>query len=405
MGSIPAYEHDLFTDSAILEPYDHYRALRALGPVAWLPHQQCYAVSRYADVHAVLADATRFVSGKGISLNETMNGIPTSSVITSDGEQHSFRRKLEMEPLGPKALGELRARIFDTARLLIDHLLAAPDARHDAVADIARHLPLTVVMELGGLPPVGRDQVLRWAAAVFDLQGPMNARGEAAMPALQDMLAYVMRDIDRTTVAPGSWAARAFQLADEGVIAQEMVADLLIDFIAPSLDTTIAATGNLLMLLGQNPDQWRLLKRERGKIPNAINESLRVESPIRCFSRLAAEDVEIDGVAVPAGARIAIFYAAANRDEQRFEEPDRFDITRRNATDQLAFGTGKHQCLGANLARLEMTAILTALLDRVDRIEVGEPVFALNNLLRTLASLPIRTIADGATHAEEGVAA
>lgn len=392
MAGIPSYAPDLFSDEGIRHPYGHYRALRALGPLSYLPEQQCYAVSTFAAVRQVLNDPDRFISGKGISLNDMMNDTVTGSIITSDEPHHGFMRKIEFEPLSPRALGELRATIFTAAERLIDGLLAPGDVWHDAVADVARHLPLTVVMDLGGLPPIGRDQMLHWAAAVFDLQGPMNARGQAALPALHGLLSYVAQDIDRSSVAPGSWAARAFRLADEGVISPETVANVLIDFIAPSLDTTIAAVGNLLMLLGQNPDQWALLRANRGKVPNAINEALRLESPIRCFSRFSRNEADVGGVILPAGQRLALFYASANRDEDHFEDPDRFDVLRPNAADHLAFGVGRHQCIGNNLARLEITAILNALLDRVDRIEIGQPVYALNNLLRTLHSMPIRLV-------------
>lgn len=388
-AQIPEYAFDLFSDEGILHPYAHYKAVRDLGPIVYLPAQDCYAVSRYADIRRVLADSDTFISGKGVSLNEEMNATLTASIITSDPPHHDFIRKIELEPVSPKALGELRETIFSSASGLLAELKMS-DGAFDAVERIACYLPLSVVMELGGLPPVGREKMLEWAAAVFDLQGPMNARGRASLPALQALFDYVSEGIDRDSITSGSWADRAFRLADEGVVPPDMVKYLLIDFIAPSLDTTIAATANLLMLLGQNPDQWRLLKADPRKIPNAINESLRVETPIRCFSRYVSRDAEIDGVAIAQGARIAVFYASANRDERRWEDADRFDIGRRGAEQQFAFGHGRHSCVGANLARLEMTAIMQAMLNDVESFEIGQPEFAVNNLLRALKRLPIK---------------
>ncbi len=389
MLKIPVYDVDLFSDESILNPYEHYAKMRELGPVVYVPALDCYAVPRYDECCTALRNSDTFISGRGIAFNAPMNEI-THSIITSDGKEHAFLRKLESAPLGRKALDSLRERIFETAEKLIDDLVAQEAEWRDGVKDIAYFLPLTIVMELGGLPPVGRAEMLRWAAASFDLLGPMNARGQAALPVIQGLLNYVMNDIDRIAVTPGSWADRAFRLADDGVIAHEQVGHLLADFIAPSLDTTIAGTANLLMLLGQNRDQWERLKQDRSKIANAIEESLRVETPVRCFGRFVAEETELGGVPLPAESRIAVFFASANRDARKFDDPDRFNIDRANAPDHLGFGTGAHQCIGANLARLEMTAILTALLDRVDDLDVGEPVYALNNLLRTLQSLPIR---------------
>jgi cytochrome P450 len=389
-AAIPRYEPNIFSDDGILNPYPYYTEMRRLGPIVYMSDTDCYAVTRFDGCHAILNDPQHFISGKGVAINDLMNDAVTTSIITSDGLRHDFMRKIEREPLSAKALNALRARIFGEADTLVDELLAKGDIWHDAVADIGRHLPLTVVMEIGGLPPVGRAEMLRWAAAIFDLQGPMNARGEAALPALREVLSYISKDIDRHSVAPGSWAARAFRLADDGVIPPEMVGDLLGDFIGPSLDTTIAGTGNLLMLFGQNPEQWQRLKQDRRKIPNAINEALRLESPIRCFARLAPQQIKVGGITLPAQSRVIVLFASGNRDDVKFAKPERFDITRRNASEHLAFGGGIHHCIGNNLARLEMTAILNALLDKIDTFEVGEPAFAPNNLLRTLQRLPIR---------------
>lgn len=390
---IPVYAPDLFTDKAILEPYLHYRAMQKLGPVSYLPNLDCYAVTRYNAVAEVLRQPDQFISGKGISFNAPMNEAATNTVINSDGPKHEMLRKIELQPLSPKALNLLREQVFSSAQQLVADLLQHGPAWHEAVADIARHLPLTIVMELGGLPPEGKERMLKWAAAVFDLQGPLNERAQAALPSVQEMLRYVAEDIDRDAVRPGSWAERAFHIADEGQIPRDLVPALLTDFIAPSLDTTIAGTGSLLMLLAQNPDQWKLLRADRSKVPNAINEALRLETPIRCFTRFAPEETMIGGIKLPAQSRVAVFYAAANRDERIFAKPDSFDISRSNASQHLAFGLGKHQCIGSNLARLEMMAILTALLDQIEVMEIGEPVYAFNNLLRMLHSMPIRLVA------------
>lgn len=391
-SDIPRYDTDLFSDDVIERPYQSYAEMRELGPVVFLTKTDCYAVTRFDECQRVLRNPEQFISGDGIAFNPVMNDLK-GSVIVSDGERHAFMRRIEAEPLGPKALSALRSRISDEAQHLFADLLARGPTWLDAVKEISCFLPLTVVTELGGLPPLGRAKMLDWAAATFDVDGPVNSRFESALPIFQQFVTYIMRDIDRSSTAPGSWAARAFDLADKGVIPPEMVWNLLGDFIAPSLDTTITGTSNLLMLLGQNQDQWKRLKSERGRVPNAVNEALRMETPIRCFSRVAVEAVELSGVTIPAGGRIAVFYASGNRDETKFPSADRFDIGRPNASEHLAFGTGAHQCAGANLARLEMTAILNAMLDQVDTFEVGEPAYALNNLLRAPRSLPIQLFA------------
>lgn len=170
---------------------------------------------------------------------------------------------------------------------------------------------------------------------------------------------------------------------------------LMIDYLAPSLDTTLSAIASALHLFATHPDQWALLRQDRTLLSNAINEVVRIESPLRGFSRKVARNVELAGVAVPNGSRVLVLYASANRDELEWEEPERFDI-RRDAGRQLGFGHGTHGCAGQGLARMETQAILGALLDRVERIvPAGEPKWATNNLIRRLDRLPLELVPAG----------
>ena len=144
----------------------------------------------------------------------------------------------------------------------------------------------------------------------------------------------------------------------------------------------------VLRLLALNPDQWALLKADSDLIPGAINEALRMESPIRSFTRYVRETTQFGEAEVLAGDRLIVLYASANRDEAKWGNPEVFDITR-NARDQVAFGYGIHSCAGMHLARMEMAALLEALLDQVDRFEVGDPVVSMNNTLRGYERMPM----------------
>jgi len=146
-------------------------------------------------------------------------------------------------------------------------------------------------------------------------------------------------------------------------------------------------------LFASHPEQWQLLKDEPELMPNAINEVVRYEPPLRAFARCVAQQTEIGDVTIPPGARVLVMYASANRDEHEWDEPDVFDI-RRDAGRQLGFGQGAHACAGQALARLETTAILRALIDRIDRIEVtGTPTWAINNIIHRHERLPLKLIA------------
>ena len=375
---------DLFSDDAIRGPHPLYRSVRELAPAVWLPAHSVFALGRFDDVRAALRADSVLVSGRGVALNDFVNGLPTRTTLASDGELHRRRRGVLMKPMMPSALQEVRATIERLALELVECLVAR--SSFDGIADFARHLPVAVVSHLLGLPEEGRERMLDWAAATFDALGPPNTRAQAAGPALLEMASYAAGAL-RARLDPNGWAARLFTAADEGRLDPEDVAGLLIDYIAPSLDTTILGTGHLLFLLGRHPEQYEKLRANPDMIPGAVHETLRFESPVRAFSRFAAESYSAGDVSIPAGARVLILYGSANRDERRYPEPDRFDITR-DARDHLGFGHGVHRCAGGHLAQLELEALLGALVARVERIDVGEPQVLMSNMLRGYRSFP-----------------
>jgi len=374
----PEFDGDLYSDAAIGDPYPLYRTLRDLGPAVWLRAHGAWAIARFDDVRAALRADRQLVSGRGVAMNDMVNGQVARVTLTTDGDLHRQLRATLMKPMMPSALREVEAEVQTLADELVTRL-AARDS-FDGIADFARHLPVAVVSRLVGLPEEGRQRMLDWAAATFNALGTLNGRSEASFPLMMEMAGYVM-SIERSSLRPGGWAARLFAAADEGRVEPGDVAGMLIDYIAPSLDTTILGTGHLLFQLGRHPEQWQLVRTNHDLIPRAIDEALRLEAPVRAFSRLAIEDYDVDGTTIPAGDRVLVIYASACRDERHYAEPDRFDVMR-DAKDHLAFGTGVHRCAGAYLALLEMQALLRAMVTRVCHIEVDDPVAALNNVLR-----------------------
>lgn len=222
--------------------------------------------------------------------------------------------------------------------------------------------------------------MLDWARANFNCFGPMNARTEKSLPVLQDAIAYSTDPTLRQRVRPGGWAARLYEAADAGEIPQEQAGIMLNDYWAPSLDTTIMAIGSAIRLFAEHPDQWDLVRADPRLISHAINEVVRLESPLQMFSRLLTDDYEMDGETLPKGSRVVVIFASANRDGRKWDNPERFDILRK-PSDHLAFGWGEHQCMGMPLARLEMRALLTALASRVRRFEISAMEPLMNNVL------------------------
>ena len=383
----PIYDVDLYSDEVLLDPYPHYKALRDLGAVVWLPRNDLHAVTRFEDVRAALRNPAVFSSAQGVAANEHVNTISRGTTLASDAPLHDRLRAIIAAPLMPRALEEIAPAIRTEARELVDELVAR--GQFDAVSDLAQHLPLTIVSKLVGLEDYGRSSMLRWAAATFNVLGSMNARACTALKDVQEMRAYLGGDEIRSRLRPGSWGDRIFTAADRGEVERERCPVLMRDYLGPSLDTTIFATANLVLLFGRHPAQWDLVRSDPALIPNAINEALRLESPVRGFTRHLAADATIGALTIPRESRVLLLYGSANRDERKWQEPERFDVKRR-ANDHLGFGNGTHMCAGLHLARLEMTALLEVLVERVAGFEIGEPVLALNNVLRGLASLPVR---------------
>ena len=344
------------------------------------------AVTRYDDVRRVLDDPAVFCSGDGVGLNDFINQGGRGTTLMSDGEHHRRQRDVIGRPLTPKALSSLQPDVQALADGLVDQLLAR--ASFDAVPDLAEVIPATWVPDLLGWPEAGRDRLLEWGAANFDALGPLNDRALAAGAGLLEMVAFAQQVADGGGLPAGSMAAGVLAAADRGDIEPAQCPMLLIDYLAPSLDTTVSAVGNALWLFGTHPGQWDLLREEPGRIKNAFNEVVRLESPISCFTRLTITATEVGGSEIPAGTRVLVSFASANRDGRRWERADEFDVTR-EAAGHLGYGHGVHTCAGMGLARLEGAAILSALVSRVRHIELGTPVRKYNNLIRSFASLPV----------------
>lgn len=387
LTGIPRYGPDIYSREAILDPYPHYRRMRALGPVVWLPRLRVYALPRYAECKAALRDDTTFGSAESVALNPISNRLSRGTTLASDGDEHDQRRRQVAHRLLPRALRSISDTVDAAAVAVVEAALARGTV--DAVDDVATALPLAIVPDLIGWPRDGREHLIDWGGATFDILGPLNWPALRAVPRTWQMLRFARRVVRQRTVLEGSMAHELLGAADEGRLSHRELPALMIDYLAPSLDTTISAISNALYLLGTHPEQWELLKNDRTLIPGAINEVVRFESPLRAFARRARADTELGGVALPSGSRVLVMYASANRDDTEWDAPDTFDI-RRDAGRQLGFGNGAHACAGQGLARLETTAILQALLDRVDRIDIaGEPTWAVNNIIHRHEHLPV----------------
>ena len=382
---------DLFTRDALLDPYPLYDELRAGGSAVWLNTLGGFAIARYAEVRTVGRDADTFSSARGVMLNDTVNtAMGGKAVICSDAPRHTEMRRVIRRPLGAGAVRDLASALTEEAQALAARLVDAGE--FDAVTDLAQHLPLTIVSKLVGVPESGRKRMLEWAAATFEASGPDNPATRRALPKLMEMLRYGNEEAVPPQLRPGGWAQAVYDAADRGEIDRSLCPSAMSAYLAPSLDTTINGISSAMLLFGQHPEQWDLIREDPGLIPNAVNEVLRLESPIQRFSRSATRDYDLGGVVIPQGARVMLLFGSANRDERRWEDPARFDVRRHRAAEHVAFGFGPHTCVGSHLAQLEMRAVLEALSARVERFEIADPVRSTNQVLRGLTSMRVNVI-------------
>ncbi|WP_146347161.1 cytochrome P450 [Phaeobacter marinintestinus] len=382
------YTDDFYGDDFIRDPIPRYAAMRDMGPVVWLEQQQAFAVARYDEVVQVLRGADRFISGRGLSLNDDVNALLIGNSLNSDNPAHDKQRAVTATPIMPKNLRPLESYIHDTAQGLADRLVA--QGRFDGMSEFAQVLPVSIVIDLVGLSDAGQENMLKWAAAAFNLFEGFNARSQAAFGELVGLRDYLDKYGKPEHLKEGGLARRIFEVAPEKGFSEAQAAQMMRDYINPSLDTTVSAAGFAAYYFAKFPDQWNLLRENPDLVPNAVEEVVRMATPIRAFSRYIAEDTEVSGVALPKGQRIIAIYASANRDHTVWDDPDRFDITR-NLRKHLGFGHGKHTCMGLHLARRELINLIDAMRTRVSRWALdGDPVIAMNNTIRAFEYLPVR---------------
>ncbi|MEY2926527.1 MAG: hypothetical protein RL367_1004 [Pseudomonadota bacterium] len=380
----PVLDLDLFSDDSLRNPYRDYARLREAGPLVRLQRADVYAMGRFADVQTALRDADRLISGAGVGFSPSFNANKGQNVLQTDGELHRRMRSTVMRPLMPAALRDVRADL----KAMIATRIAALSGQgwFDAMTGLAAFLPVEAVSHFVGLPGAGRERMLEWGAAAFNLIGPKQDPGDLA--SLGSAFAF-MATLNQDNVQVGSWAGDLFAAARSGRLSMPEAMAAISAYIIPSLDTTILAKGHLLHNLAANPDQWARLNEQPDLIPAAVLEGVRHSSVLRWFSRVAADDYAVGDHVIPKGARVMLLYGCANRDERHYANPDQFDITR-DARDHLAWGTGPHMCAGLHLARIEMEVLLEALVDAGVELTAGDPVMGTNCGLFGFAELAFR---------------
>jgi cytochrome P450 len=375
---------DVWSDTNLRDPFPLYAELRRLAPVVRLVRHDAYAVTRYAEIRDVLQEWESFTSAKGVGMSPLINARGGRGVIASDPPAHTARRRVLNSQLLPAALKPHEEFIESRAT---EYATQAVDRREvEVVGELAVPFSVSVVCDLVGLPDGGRERLLPWARLGFDSWGPPGPRAEAAAVGYQSLVNYSNTVSVPERLEPGRWGAGIYDAVDRGDLEQEAIHGVVFAYLQAGMDTTVNAIGAALYLFAQYPDQWDQVRDDPNLIPSAVNEILRYHSPIQRYTRVANDDIELGGVTVPAHNRVVVLIGSGNRDERRFDDPDRFDVTR-NPVDHLAFGRGLHHCAGAGLARLELSAVLTRLAERVRRFEIRSHEWDINSTVHGLRYL------------------
>jgi cytochrome P450 len=377
---------DLFEQSVLRDPYPVYRRLREAGAAIFMERYGFWALPRYADVWQVQRHPERFTSVGGPGLNVQPDPMFSGFILSTDPPEHTRYRRLVNEMLGARSLTAIEEDIAARADRLVAELVEA--GSFDAVTDLAGRFAVDLVGDLIGLPPE-RDNLLAMADVAFNMFGPLNERTLAGMPMLMAMFEYLRGPAARENLLPGSWGATVWEAVDQGRISADEGLSNMTGFIVAGMDTTTNGIASAVMLLASNPDQWSMLRSDPSLARGAFEEALRLESPVQSFFRGVTQGISLDGVSLAAGDRVMMLLGSANRDERRWEDPERFDITR-NTVGHMAYGGGTHRCGGAALAQIEGTAVVSALARHAGKLELtGDPVWRINHVVRGLSSLPV----------------
>ncbi|MFJ3820616.1 cytochrome P450 family protein [Streptomyces nodosus] len=376
-------------------PYPFYAELRAKGPVhrVRVPGQErdFWLVVRNEEGRRILAD-TRFSKDWRSQGVWPADALPINeNMVESDPPTHTRLRALVTREFTARRIEALAPRVHRLTADLLDSMTRAPDGRADLVAALAFPLSMTVICELLGVPDLDRQSFRRWSNEIVASSSP-----EATVQAVQAVNAYLTGLIERKHAEPGDDLLSALlRTTDEegDRLSPEEVVGMAFLLLAAGHETTVGLISNTVLALLRHPDQLALLRADFSLTGNAVEEALRYDSPTENSTyRFATEAMEFCGARFEKGDPVLVSLAAAGRDGERFEDAERFDITR-STRGHLSFGHGIHYCLGAPLARLEAGVAVRALLERCPdlRLDTSEPlVYVPGMLVRGVRRLPVR---------------
>jgi cytochrome P450 len=390
-GSGPIY--DPYDPATVVDPYPAYRRLRDEAPVYHHEQRNFWVLSRFTDVFAAVSDSATFSSAQGLTFeqDEILKLGLAPTLVMMDRPEHTTYRRLISRGFTPRHVATLEPAVRAFVRSRVREMAEEKEA--DLIASLAGPLPTLVVATYLGVPEADRGRFDAWSAAIVSA----NARGEAlggAADAVADLYGYFGWLAERRRSAPGADMLSDLVSAevDGEVLDAVQILGYCFVMIAGGNDTVTGLLGGAAVALTERPDQRRKLLATPGRIPGAVEELLRLTSPVQGLCRTTTRAVTVGGTTIPQGEKVHLLYGSANRDPREWgADADELDVERR-IPRMLAFGGGPHHCIGAAAARLQGRVALEELLGALPdfAVDAGRGRLAPGPFVRRYESLPLR---------------
>jgi pimeloyl-[acyl-carrier protein] synthase len=397
----PLSLYHLLDPEVLANPYPLYQRLRTEDPVHWDPFLHAWVVTRYADVVHVLhhfsarrTPTPEQLSAMGLAALNPIAQVMVRQMLFLDPPDHTRLRALASAAFTPRRVERLRSHIQEIMHGLLDALVSR--GQMDLIADFASPAPAIVTAEMLGVPVEDHEQLKEWSADFAEMLGNFQHnpdRFPKVVRSVEEMCSYFRSAMQEQRLHPREGLVSAMMEAevDGAKLAEdEIIANLIVTMVGGQ-ETTTNLIGNGLLTLLRNPAEMERLRADSSLIPAAVEELLRYESPSQHTARLAPADIEMGGKKIRERQAVIAVMGAANRDPERFPDPDRLDIARQD-NRHLAFGWAAHFCFGAALARLEGQIAFEAILGRLPNLTLDPtpPLVWRDNLgLRGLNALPL----------------
>ncbi len=392
-------------------PTDLYKTLRETAPVYW--HDEPYAwgegfwaITKYDDIVSISKNPQLFSSevgghqiqyGDPEKVDVRMMAAITGNMIAMDPPGHQVYRKMVTPAFTPKSL----ASLDDNMHMHIDEILGAiHESEIDFAKQVAEKLPILTLADLLGVPKADRYKLLEWTNKLVEAADPAFAAQFGTTPEMlsgmvgMEMFAYGQWLFGEKKKCPAHdlMSVVAHAKPEGFEIPQIHLDGFFVLMIIAGNETTRNTISGMMKLLTENPDQKQFLLDTPDHIPGAVDEALRLVTPVIHFRRTATQDCEIRGQKIKAGDKIVMWYGAGNRDEDIFPDAEKFDVRRSNAARHLSFGIGEHFCLGSQLGKIQIERMYRALFNRFPKMEmIGAPDYIGSNFISGIKSLRVRT--------------